>query len=66
MSQFEVFKDNSNEYRWRLRANNFRIIATSGEGYINKSDCLHAIQLVKELAPTAQVIDKTSALSSLL
>lgn len=36
-----------NQWRWRLRAANNRIIAVSGEGYHNKADCLHAIALVK-------------------
>lgn len=33
------------EWRWRLRSANHEPIA-SGEGYVNKSDCLHAIGLV--------------------
>ena len=42
-----VFKDSSGEWRWHLRASNDRIIADSGEGYRNKQDCLHGIELVK-------------------
>lgn len=42
-----VYKDNSNEWRWRLIAVNGRTIADSGEGYNNRSDCLHGIALVK-------------------
>jgi uncharacterized protein YegP (UPF0339 family) len=44
---YEVYKDNSGKWRWRLVAANSRIIATSGEGYTNHSDCLDAIDLVK-------------------
>lgn len=51
IAQFELYKDVSDEYRWRLRADNYKIIATSGEGYINKSDCEHGIELVKRQAP---------------
>jgi uncharacterized protein YegP (UPF0339 family) len=40
-------KDARGERRWRLRADNNKIIATSGEGYNNKQDCLYGIQLVK-------------------
>lgn len=32
-------------WRWRLRAGNGKIIA-SGEGYVRKRDCLHAVDLV--------------------
>ena len=42
-----VFKDSAGEWRWHLRASNDRIIADSGEGYRNKQDCLHGIELVK-------------------
>ena len=49
---YQVYKDIQNQWRWRLRAANNRIIATSGEAYINKSDCLHAINLVKGSAST--------------
>lgn len=44
---FQVFPDVSGQWRWRLRAANHVIIAVSGEGYINRNDCLHAIDLVK-------------------
>lgn len=35
------------QWRWRLRAGNGRIIAVSGEGYNNKVDALHAIELIR-------------------
>lgn len=34
------------QWRWRLRAGNHETIA-SGEAYANKSDCVHAISLIK-------------------
>ena len=52
---FQVYVDASRQWRWRLVAANNRIIATSGEGYLNKQDCINAIYLVKTLAPTAPV-----------
>ncbi len=42
-----MYKDRSNQWRWRLVAANHRIIADSGESYWNKNDCLAAINLVK-------------------
>ena len=54
---FRLYKDTAREGRWRLLAeNNVDIIADSGEGYINKSDCLHGIDLVKR-ATAAPVYD---------
>ena len=44
---FYVYRDNAGQWRWRLRAANGQTIADSGEGYVNKHDCLHAIDLVK-------------------
>ncbi len=45
--QFQVFKDARGEWRWRLQAGNGKSIASSGEGYKSKKDCLSAIDLVK-------------------
>jgi len=54
---FAIYKDAKGEFRWRLWAANSKIIATSGEGYHNKSDCEHAIQLIKDGAAKAAVIE---------
>ena len=45
--KFEIYKDKNGEWRWHLKAANHEKIATSGEGYKNKADALHAIELVK-------------------
>ncbi|MCX7900355.1 MAG: DUF1508 domain-containing protein [Methylocystis sp.] len=45
--KFELYKDAKGEYRWRLKALNGNIIATSSEGYKTKGDCEHAIKLVQ-------------------
>lgn len=44
---YHLYKDAAGYWRWRLVAANNRIIANSGEGYVNKADCIHAIDLVK-------------------
>jgi uncharacterized protein YegP (UPF0339 family) len=38
--------NSAGDWRWRLKAANHKIIA-SGQGYTNKQDCLHAIELMK-------------------
>ncbi len=46
--KFEVFRNRSKEWRWRLRAANGEIIATSGkETYRRKIDCMYAVRLVQ-------------------
>lgn len=44
---FKLYKDAASQWRWRLIAANGRIIADSGEGYVNKSDAVAGIDLVK-------------------
>jgi len=58
MAKSQVHKDKTGECRWRLRADNTEPIATSGEGYKDKSSCLAGVELVKKLAPEATVEDK--------
>ncbi len=43
---FTIYRDSAGEWRWNLKAGNHEVIA-SGEGYVNKSDCEHAVGLVK-------------------
>lgn len=42
----EKYEDASGEWRWRLRAANGQIIATSGEGYVTESNADRAIDTV--------------------
>lgn len=44
---FALYKDTAGYWRWTLYAANNLKIANSGEGYWNKADCTHAINLVK-------------------
>lgn len=41
-TRFEIYKDQANEWRWRLRAHNGKIIADSGEGYSSKANARRA------------------------
>lgn len=34
--KLEIYKDKKNEWRWRLKARNGRIVATCSEGYKTK------------------------------
>ena len=52
--KFEVYTDKGGEYRFRLKARNGEIIATS-EGYKQKASCLNGIESVKKNAPDAAV-----------
>lgn len=53
--KFEVYKDGRGGFRWRLKAGNGKVVATSGEGYKAKADCRNAIDLIKRSASTATI-----------
>ena len=53
--KFEVYKDKSGEFRFRLKARNGEIIAT-GESYKAKASCLNGIDSIRRNAPDSPVI----------
>ncbi|MBR6358814.1 MAG: YegP family protein [Lachnospiraceae bacterium] len=52
--KYEVYKDKKGEFRFRLKATNGHIIATS-EGYTSEANCLKGIESVKKNAPDAKI-----------
>ncbi len=68
--KFEIYKSSPSitslaagslvqQWRWRLRANNGEIIA-SGESYHNRTDCIHAINLVQGTSVNTPIIEVMS------
>ena len=55
--KFEMYTDKAGEFRFRLKATNGQIIATS-EGYKAKASCLNGIESVKKNAPEAAVAEE--------
>jgi len=55
--KFEVYKDKKGEFRFRLKAKNGQIIATS-EGYSKIDSCLKGVASVKKNAPAAKIEEK--------
>ena len=53
--KFEVYEGKSGDYRFRLKARNGQIIATS-ESYNSKVSCDNGVQSVKKNAPDAAVV----------
>lgn len=47
MAQYQLYKDGAGEWRWRYISSNGNNIAVSSEGYVNKADAQHSIDLVK-------------------
>ena len=52
--KFEIYKDKAGEFRFRLKASNGEIIATS-EGYKSKAGCKNGIASVKKNAESEVV-----------
>lgn len=65
--KFEVYREGgltllaqvAGDWRWRLLGDNNRIIATSGEGYQNKADCLDGIERVMSASMATVVYDES-------
>ena len=53
--KFEIYNDKAGEFRFRLKATNGQVIASS-EGYVAKDSCLNGIESVKKNAPEADVV----------
>jgi len=58
--QFVIYKDKAGEFRWQLYAQNSKLIADSGEGYKNRSDCIHGARLVSSIAAGALMWDRST------
>ena len=59
MPKFEIYKDTAGKFRWRLKAPNGEIIASSGEGYESKDNCKNGIMSVKNNVPRAEIVEMT-------
>jgi len=54
--KFEMYSDAAGKCRWRLKAPNGEIIATS-EAYQSKASCKNGIESVKKNAPIAEIVE---------
>ena len=55
--KFEVYEDKGGEFRFRLKATNGQVIATS-EGYVTKPNCENGIESVKKNAADAETVEE--------
>ena len=54
--KFEVYKDKTDKFRFRLKAGNGEVIAV-GEAYESKAGCLNGIESIRKNAPDATVVE---------
>jgi uncharacterized protein YegP (UPF0339 family) len=55
-AKFELYKDRGGKYRFRLKAPNGQIIASS-EGYNSKASAKNGIESIKKNAAKAEVVE---------
>jgi len=55
MAEFEIYEDYSQEWRWRMLADNGRIMADSAEGYDSETNAHRAVDRFLELARKATI-----------
>ena len=58
--KFELYEDKSGGFRFRLKAGNGEVIATSSESYKTKASALNGIDSIKRNAVDANIDDQTS------
>jgi len=58
--KFEIYKDKAGEFRFRIRATNGNVLASS-EGYKAKASAQNAIDRIKSDAASAEVDDQSKA-----
>ena len=58
--QFEIWRSREDhQWYWHVGSvGNGRILARSTDGYVNRSDCLHCISLVRANSISARVYDR--------
>ncbi len=54
--KYELYEDKAGQFRFRLKARNGQIIASS-EGYVKKDSCKNGIDSVRRNAPDAPVLE---------
>lgn len=42
--KIDIYKAADNQWRWRLKAKNGKIVADSGEGYLTRWGCKRAVR----------------------
>lgn len=54
MAKYELYRSQSGDWRWRLKASNGEVVA-SGEGYVTKHGARRGIEAHRRAAATLQV-----------
>jgi uncharacterized protein YegP (UPF0339 family) len=58
MARLDVYKDSKGEWRWRVRAQNGKVMADSAEGYKARGSCRHAAMRILDPAKVVMYDEK--------
>lgn len=58
-AKFQIYKDKTGKFRWRLMTPYKKNIAESTEGYEEKYECIDGLKLVKTIIPDAKIEELT-------
>ena len=56
--EFTIYRDSAGGFRWRLQAGNNRIVADSGESYVERSGAKQAAERVRIAIGGAQITNE--------
>ena len=56
--KFEIYQDNAQAFRWRLKSSNGNVVAAATKGSKTKADCEAVTQLITSEASNAAVVDE--------
>ena len=56
--EFTIYRDSAGGFRWRLQAGNNRIVADSGESYVERSGAKQAAERVRNAIGGAQITNE--------
>lgn len=57
MASFEIYTRSDGHFSWRMKSGNGKIIATAGEGFVDKAGAMNGVAAVKRDAADAEVSD---------
>ena len=60
-TRFEVYKDKTGTYRWKLLSQNGESVANGGEAYTSKSGAMNAAKKLKDWSKTKDIVDVEKA-----
>lgn len=60
--EFNVYRDQTRRWRWRLVASNGRIVADSGQSYGRRNECVEAVNRTRRIANNAAIYYTASEL----